>query len=70
MGFACRDNKETRWRPAHVCKSSFAELDNEIRLFSLSRLDETLDAFAGATIFSNLNLAITYHEAIVKPSEV
>ena len=36
----------------------------------LPRLDETLDAFAGATVFSSLDLAMSYHQVPVKPSDV
>ena len=38
--------------------------------FPLPRLDETPDAFSGATVFSSLNLAIAYHQVPVKPSDV
>ena len=38
--------------------------------FPLPRLDEALDAFAGATVFSSLDLAMAYHQVPVKPSDV
>ena len=38
--------------------------------FPLQRLDETLDEFAGATVFSSLDLAMAYHQVPVKPSDV
>ena len=38
--------------------------------FPLPRLDEALDAFAGATIFSSLDLAMAHHQVPVKPSDV
>ena len=38
--------------------------------FLLTRLDEALDAFAGATVFSSLDLAMAYHQVPVKPSDV
>ena len=38
--------------------------------FPLPRLDEALDAFAGATVFSSLNLAMAYHQVPVKPADV
>ena len=38
--------------------------------FSLPSLDNALDAFAGATVFSSLDLAMAYHEIPVKPSDV
>ena len=38
--------------------------------FPLPRLDEALDAFAGATVFSCLDLAMAYHQVPVKPSDV
>ena len=38
--------------------------------FPLPRLDEALDAFAGSTVFSSLDLAIAYHQVPVTPSNV
>ena len=38
--------------------------------FPLSRLDEALDAFAGANVFSSLDLAMAYHQVPVKPVDV
>ena len=38
--------------------------------FPAPRLDEALDAFAGATVFSSLVLAMTYHQVPVKPADV
>ena len=38
--------------------------------FPLPRLDEALDAFAGATLFSSLDLAMAYHQVPVKPADV
>ena len=38
--------------------------------FPLPRLDEALDAFAGATVFSSLDLAMAYHQVPVKPTDV
>ena len=38
--------------------------------FPLPRLDEALDAFAGATVFSSLDLAMAYHHVFVKPADV
>ena len=38
--------------------------------FPLPRLDEALDAFAGATVFSSLDLAMAYHKVPVKPADV
>ena len=38
--------------------------------FPLPRLDETLDAFAPATVFSSLDLAMAYHQVPVTPSDV
>ena len=38
--------------------------------FPLPRLDEALDAFAGATVFSSLDLAMAYHQVPVKSSDV
>ena len=38
--------------------------------FLLPRLDEVLDAFAGATVFSSLDFAIAYHHVPVKPVNV
>ena len=38
--------------------------------FSLTRLDEALDAFSGSTVFSSLDLAIAYHQVPVKPADV
>ena len=37
--------------------------------FPLPRLDEALDAFAGATVFSSLDHAMAYHQVPVKPSD-
>ena len=37
--------------------------------FPLLRLDEALDAFAGATVFSSLYLAMANHQVPVKPSD-
>ena len=42
----------------------------KIDCFPLPRLDEALDAFAGATVFSSLDLAMTYHQVPVKPTDV
>ena len=38
--------------------------------FPLPRLDEAVDAFAGATVFSSLDLAMAYHQVPVKPADV
>ena len=38
--------------------------------FPLPRLDEALDAFDGATVFSSLDLAMAYHQVPVKPVDV
>ena len=38
--------------------------------FPLSRLNEALDAFAGATVFYSLDLAMAYHQVPVKPADV
>ena len=38
--------------------------------FPLPCLDEALDAFAGATVFSSLDLAMEYHQVFVKPADV
>ena len=38
--------------------------------FVLPRLDKVLDALAGTTVFSSLNLVITYNQVPVKPSDV
>ena len=38
--------------------------------FPLPRIDKALDAFAGATLFSSLDLAIAYHQVPVKPVDV
>ena len=38
--------------------------------FHLPRLDEALDALAGATVFSSLDFAMAYHQVPVKPSDV
>ena len=38
--------------------------------FPLPRLDEALDAFAGATVFSSLDLAMAYQQVPVKPADV
>ena len=38
--------------------------------FPLPRLDEALDAFAGATGFSLLDLAMAHHQVPVKPADV
>ena len=38
--------------------------------FPLPRLDEALNAFAGSTVFSLLDLAIAYHQVPVTPSDV
>ena len=38
--------------------------------FTLPRLDEAFDAFAGATVFSSLDLAMAYYQVPVKPADV
>ena len=38
--------------------------------FLLPRLDEALDAFAGSTMFSSLDLAMAYNQVPVKPLDV
>ena len=38
--------------------------------FLLPRLDESFDAFAVTTVFSNFDLAMAYHQVPVKPSDV
>ena len=38
--------------------------------FLLPRLDEALDAFAGATVFSTLDLTMAYHQVPVRPADV
>ena len=42
----------------------------KIDSFLLLRLDEALDAFAGAAVFSSFDLAIVYHHVPVKPVDV
>ena len=37
--------------------------------YQLPRLDEALDAFAGATVFSSLKLAMAYHQVPVNPAD-
>ena len=37
--------------------------------FSLPRLNEALDEFAGAAVFSSLDLAMDYHQIFVKPAD-
>ena len=38
--------------------------------FPLPRLDEVIDAFAGVTVFSSLDLLIAYYQVPVMPSDV
>ena len=38
--------------------------------FTLPRIDEALDAFAGATVFNSLDLAMAYYQVFVKPSDI
>ena len=38
--------------------------------FPLQRLDEALDAFAGAIVFLSLDFPMTYHQMFVKPADV
>ena len=38
--------------------------------FAIPRLDEALDAFAGAKVFSSLDLAMAYHQVPVHPKDV
>ena len=38
--------------------------------FLLSRLDEALVTFAGATVFSSLDLAMAYYQEPVKPADL
>ena len=38
--------------------------------FPLPRLDEALDAFSGAVVFSSLDLAMAYHQVPVAPQDV
>ena len=38
--------------------------------FPLSRLDEALDAFAGSTVFSSIDLAMAYHHVPLASSDV
>ena len=38
--------------------------------FLLPRLDEALDAIAGCSVFSSLDLAMAYHQVPVEPSDV
>ena len=38
--------------------------------FPLTGLNEALDAFASATVFSSLDLAMAYHQVPVKPADV
>ena len=38
--------------------------------FPLPRLDKDLDAFAGATVCSSLDLAMAYYQVPVEPSDV
>ena len=38
--------------------------------FLLPRLDEPLDAVAGCSVFSSLDLAMAYHQEQVSPSDV
>ena len=41
-----------------------------IDCFSLPPLDAALNAFAGSTVFSSLDLAMAYHQVAVKPSGI
>ena len=43
---------------------------NRIDSFPIPRLDEALDAFAGAKIFSSLDLAMAYHQMHVHPRDI
>ena len=38
--------------------------------FPPPRLDEALDAFAGATVYSSFDLAMAYHQVPVRPADV
>ena len=38
--------------------------------FPLPRFDQALDAFADATVFSSLDLAMAYHQVPMKPADV
>ena len=51
--------KDGGWR---MCVD-YRRLNNVTKFdcFALPRLDEALDAFAGATVFSSLDLAMAYH---------
>ena len=55
---------------AHVCRLPPPDTVTKFDCFPLPRLDEALDAFAGATIFSSLDLAMAYHQVPVKPADI
>ena len=38
--------------------------------YSLPRLNEAFDAFAGPTVFNSLDLAMAYHQVPVKPADI
>ena len=60
--------KDGRWRMCVDYRrlNSVTKFDS----FPLPRLGYALDAFAGATVFSNLDLAMAYHQVPVKPVDV
>ena len=60
--------KDGGWR---ICVD-YRRLNSVTRFdcFPLPRLDEALDVFAGATVFSSLDLAMSYHQVPVKLADV
>ena len=61
-------NKDNSWRMCVDYRrlSSITKFD----CFPLPRLDEALDAFAGFTVFSFLELAMAYHQVPVTPTDI
>ena len=54
----------------HVREQSSCDHSHQVRLLPTARLDVALDADAGCSVFSSLDLAMAYHQLLVAPSDV
>ena len=70
MGIFSRDSSKEIRRLAEVRGLSTENSVTKFDCFSLPRLDEALNAFPSATVFSSLDFAMAFHHVPVKLSDI